>query len=38
MSNPVRVSVTGAAGSVGYALIFRIGAGALFGPAQKVAL
>lgn len=38
MSSPVHVSVTGAAGSVGYALIFRIGAGALFGPAQPVAL
>lgn len=38
MANSIRVTVTGAAGNVGYALIFRIAAGALFGPAQAVDL
>ena len=35
---PVHVTVTGAAGQIGYALVFRIGAGELFGPDQPVAL
>ncbi|MDP9386898.1 MAG: malate dehydrogenase [Actinomycetota bacterium] len=34
----VRVAVTGAAGQIGYALLFRIAAGELFGPDQPVAL
>ena len=38
MSNPIRVSVTGAAGQIGYSLLFRIASGAMFGPDQKVAL
>ena len=29
---PVRVAVTGAAGQIGYALLFRIASGALLGP------
>ncbi len=38
MTTPIRVAVTGAAGQIGYALIFRIASGALFGPDQPVAL
>jgi len=38
MSAPLRVAVTGAAGQIGYALVFRIAAGGLFGPEQKVRL
>ncbi len=35
---PVTVTVTGAAGQIGYALLFRIASGALFGPETPVAL
>ncbi len=35
---PIRVAVTGAAGNIGYALLFRIASGAVFGPDQPVAL
>ena len=35
---PVQVTVTGAAGQVGYALVFRIAAGDLLGPDQPVVL
>jgi malate dehydrogenase len=35
---PIRVAVTGAAGQLGYALLFRIGAGAMFGPDRPVIL
>lgn len=38
MSNPIRVAVTGAAGQIGYSLLFRIASGAMFGSDQKVAL
>lgn len=38
MSAALRVAVTGAAGQIGYALVFRIAAGGLFGPEQKVRL
>jgi malate dehydrogenase len=39
MSNsPLRVAVTGAAGQIGYALLFRIASGAMFGPNQPVIL
>ncbi|MGH7971827.1 MAG: malate dehydrogenase, partial [Limisphaerales bacterium] len=39
MSNtPVRVAVTGAAGQIGYSLLFRIASGAMFGPDQPVIL
>ena len=30
--SPVRVAVTGAAGQIGYALLFRIASGQMFGP------
>ena len=35
---PVRVAITGAAGHIGYALIFRIAAGDMLGPDQPVIL
>lgn len=38
MSNPVKVTVTGAAGQIGYALLFRIASGQLLGPNTPVAL
>jgi malate dehydrogenase len=38
MTTPIRVAVTGAAGQIGYALLFRIASGAAFGPEQPVAL
>lgn len=38
MNEPIRVAVTGAAGQIGYALLFRIASGAMFGPKQPVAL
>src|SRR5438309_4200129 len=36
--SPVRVAVTGAAGQIGYSLLFRIASGAVFGPEQPVIL
>lgn len=36
--SPIRVAITGAAGNIGYALLFRIASGAMFGPDQPVAL
>jgi malate dehydrogenase len=36
--SPIRVAVTGAAGNIGYAAIFRLASGAVFGPDQPVAL
>src|SRR3954451_12814626 len=38
MKTPIKVAVTGAAGQIGYQLVFRIAAGGLFGPEQPVAL
>ena len=38
MSNPVTVTVTGAAGQIGYALLFRIASGQLLGPDVPVRL
>lgn len=38
MKKPIRVAVTGAAGNIGYALLFRIASGQMFGPDQPVAL
>jgi len=38
MKNPVRVTITGAAGNIGYALAFRIAAGDMLGPDQPVIL
>jgi malate dehydrogenase len=37
-ASPVRVAVTGAAGNIGYSLLFRIASGALLGPDQPVTL
>lgn len=38
MKAPVRVAVTGAAGQIGYALLFRIAAGDMLGPEEHVRL
>ena len=38
MSTPIKVAVTGAAGQIGYSLLFRIASGEMFGPNQPVAL
>jgi malate dehydrogenase len=38
MNTPLRVAVTGAAGQIGYSLLFRIASGAMFGPHQPVIL
>ena len=35
---PIRIAVTGAAGQIGYSLLFRIASGAAFGPDQPVIL
>jgi malate dehydrogenase len=35
---PIRVAITGAAGQIGYALVFRIASGQMFGPDRPVAL
>ena len=37
-SAPIRVAITGAAGQIGYSLLFRIASGAMFGPNQPVIL
>ena len=38
MTEPARVAVTGAAGQIGYSLVFRIASGAMLGPDQPVQL
>ena len=38
MNTPIRVAVTGAAGQIGYSLLFRIASGAMFGPDQPLIL
>jgi malate dehydrogenase len=38
MKTPVKVAVTGAAGQIGYSLLFRIASGSMFGPDQPVEL
>ncbi|MFZ1118163.1 MAG: malate dehydrogenase [Propionibacteriaceae bacterium] len=38
MSTPVKVAVTGAAGQIGYSLLFRIASGSMLGPDQPVEL
>lgn len=38
MKSPVKIAVTGAAGQIGYALLFRIASGAMLGPDQPVIL
>src|SRR5882672_6212003 len=37
-TTPLHVAVTGAAGQIGYSLLFRIASGAMFGPSQPVIL
>src|SRR6187399_81306 len=38
MTSPVRVAVTGAAGQIGYSLLFRIASGSMLGPDTPVSL
>ena len=38
MKKPLKVTITGAAGNIGYALAFRVAAGDVFGPDQPVIL
>ncbi len=38
MKSPIRVTVTGAAGQIGYSLLFRIASGEMFGPNQPITL
>ncbi len=38
MSTPIKIAVTGAAGQIGYSLLFRIASGALFGADTPVQL
>ena len=38
MASPIRVAVTGAAGQIGYSLLFRIASGEMLGPDQPVDL
>ena len=33
---PIKIAITGAAGQIGYALLFRIASGQMFGPDQPV--
>src|SRR5690349_9442170 len=37
-SNPIHIAITGAAGQIGYSLLFRIVSGSMFGPDQPVIL
>lgn len=38
MKSPIRVAITGAAGQIGYSLLFRIASGSMFGPEQPIIL
>src|ERR1700687_4006580 len=38
MKTPIKIAVTGAAGQIGYALLFRIASGQMFGPDQPLRL
>jgi len=38
MTSPIKVAVTGAAGQIGYSLLFRIASGEMFGADQPIAL
>src|ERR1700719_3130663 len=38
MTSPMKVAVTGAAGQIGYSLLFRIASGEMFGKEQPIAL
>src|SRR5436190_21501217 len=37
-ATPIRIAVTGAAGAIGYSVLFRIAAGEMFGPEQPIIL
>jgi malate dehydrogenase len=38
MKSPIKIAVTGAAGQIGYSLVFRLASGAIFGSDQPIAL
>src|ERR1700712_522886 len=38
MNSPIKIAITGAAGQIGYSLLFRVASGAMFGPEQPVQL
>jgi malate dehydrogenase len=38
MKTPIKVAITGAAGQIGYALLFRLASGQMFGPDQPLTL
>ena len=38
MKSPIKVAVTGAAGQIGYSLLFRVASGEMFGPDQPLTL
>jgi malate dehydrogenase len=38
MKTPIKIAVTGAAGQIGYALLFRVASGQMFGPDQPLIL
>ncbi len=38
MNSPIKVAITGAAGQIGYSLLFRVASGAMFGPDQPIQL
>ena len=38
MKSPLHIAITGAAGQIGYSLLFRIASGSMFGPEQPVVL
>ncbi|CAA6804433.1 MAG: Malate dehydrogenase (EC [uncultured Thiotrichaceae bacterium] len=38
MKNPIKITITGAAGHIGYALAFRVASGQMFGPDQPIIL
>ncbi|MGI9086380.1 MAG: malate dehydrogenase [Chthoniobacterales bacterium] len=38
MTSPIKIAITGAAGQIGYSLLFRVASGAIFGPDQPVQL
>jgi malate dehydrogenase len=38
MNPPIKIAITGAAGQIGYSLLFRIASGSMFGPDQPVHL
>src|SRR5437879_2947258 len=38
MKQPIKIAITGAAGQIGYQLLFRIASGSMLGPEQPVVL